>query len=57
MAEMTNGLSGRGGGTILLARGSTMGTNGQLTVYNHLVGGGWGYQCLYPKLNPTMVII
>ena len=48
-AETTNGVSGRGGGPILLVSGSAMGTEGQLTVYNH---GGGCYQCLYPKPNP-----
>ena len=32
---MTNSVSGRGGGPILLVSGSAMGTEGQLTVYNH----------------------
>ena len=35
---MTNGVSGRGGGPIPLVRGSAMGTEGQLTVYNHQEG-------------------
>ena len=39
-AAMTNGVSGRGGGPILLVRGNAMGTEGQLTVYNHQGGGG-----------------
>ena len=48
-AAMTNGISGSGGSPIPLMSGSTMGIEGQLTVYNH---GGGCYQCLYPKPNP-----
>ena len=39
MAAMTNGVSGRGGGPIPLVSGSAMGTEEQLTVYNHRGGG------------------
>ena len=38
-AAMTNGVSGRGGGPIPLVSGSAMGTEEQLTVYNHRGGG------------------
>ena len=38
-AAMTNGVSGRVEGTILLLSGSAMGTKGKLTVYNHQRGG------------------
>ena len=53
-AAITNGVSGRGGGPILLVRGRAMGTEGQITVYNHRGGRGC-YQCLYPKPNPMVV--
>ena len=33
-----------------------MGTNERLTIYNHKGGGGC-YRCLYPKLNPVILII
>ena len=39
-AAITNGVSGRGGGPILLVSGSAMVTEGELTVYNHQGGGG-----------------
>ena len=52
-AAMTNGVSGRGVGPIPLVSGSAMGTEGQLTVYNHR--GGGCYRCLYPKPNPMGV--
>ena len=38
--SMSNSVSDRGGGTILLMSGSAIGTKGQLTVYNHQGGGG-----------------
>ena len=34
-AEMTNSVSSKGGGPIPLVNGSAIGTEGQLTVYNH----------------------
>ena len=37
IAAMTNGVSGRGGGPILLVSGSAISTKRKLTVYNH-----WG---------------
>ena len=37
IAAMTNGVSGRGGGPILLVSGSVISTKRKLTVYNH-----WG---------------
>ena len=42
-AEMTNVVSGRGGGPIPLVSGSAMGTEGQLTVYNYQGGGCFTY--------------
>ena len=34
-SAITNGISGRGGGPILMVSGSAMGTEGRLMVYNH----------------------
>ena len=43
MAAMTNRVSGRVGGPILLVSGSAMGTDMQLRVYNHWGRGGGTY--------------
>ena len=53
-ADMTNGVSDRGGVPIPMLSCSAMDTKGQLTVYNHRRGGGC-YLCLYPKNNPMGV--
>ena len=52
MAAMNNGISGRGGGKIPLVSGRTMGTEGQLTVYNHW-GGRGGATSVYTPI-PTL---
>ena len=52
MAEMTNGVSGRGGGPIPLVSGSAMGIKGQLTVYNHSEGGGGVIPMPLPQSQP-----
>ena len=40
IVAMTNGVSGRGGGPILLVSGSAISTKRKLMVYNHWGGGG-----------------
>ena len=51
-AAMTNSVSGRAGVPIPLVSGSAMGTEGQLTVYNHQRGGGGGLPMPIPQDQP-----
>ena len=51
-AAMTDGCNGRGGGPLPLVSRSAMGTEGQLTVYNHLGGGGGATDAYTPR--PTL---